>query len=177
MVLGYSLPFCLWFAGGLHRGRDVCSEGEEGSCNAGGFRDGGGQDHEKGDWEEHVPKEAVEVTWQCLPNVPRRYRLRIELLSVSSSFTSGLFPASAYAFLLVVIYKCQRKNFFLFKSDMAFMMPFMWIALFVSPESELIFFNTMTMIRNLSIKLRNVHLMHVSGYLQKDTNQHFWSID
>lgn len=51
------------FAGGLYGGRDVCSEGEESSCYAGGFRDGSGEGHEKGDWEEHVPEEAVEVTW------------------------------------------------------------------------------------------------------------------
>lgn len=56
-------PFLLVFVGGLYGGRDVCSEGEESSCYAGGFRDGSGEGNEKGDWEEHVPEEAVEVTW------------------------------------------------------------------------------------------------------------------
>lgn len=50
------------FVGGLHWGRDVCSEGAEGSRHTGGLWDGSGKGHEEGDGEEHVSKEAVEVT-------------------------------------------------------------------------------------------------------------------
>ena len=45
----------------MHRSRDVCFEGEEGSRNTGRFRDGCSESDEEGDGEKHVLEETLEV--------------------------------------------------------------------------------------------------------------------